>query len=116
MHLIQAALKSLKSPMVSSKIVKECLDLLEDLTSYFTINLQWVPGHSDIPGNCEAEELARTGTTLQLTPEKGYFYASGNMQAPNKRTCYKSSWVSLNNLLNQQTNVAGMERESHKDY
>ncbi|OFC59623.1 hypothetical protein BBW68_14995 [Candidatus Erwinia dacicola] len=66
----QAALKSLKSPMVSSKLVKECLDLLEDLTSYFTINLQWVPGHSDIPGNCEADELARIGTTLQLTSEK----------------------------------------------
>ena len=27
-------------------------------------------GHSDISGNCEADELARTGTTLQLTPEK----------------------------------------------
>ena len=63
-----AALRSLKSFRVSSKLVKECLDLLVELTSYFTINLQWVPGHSDIPGNCEADELART--TLQLDSGK----------------------------------------------
>ncbi len=56
--------------MVSSKKVKECLDLLEDLTSYFTINLQWVPGHSDILANSEADELARAGTTLHIASEK----------------------------------------------
>ena len=36
---IQADSKSLKSLMASSKIVKECLDLVVDLTPYFTINL-----------------------------------------------------------------------------
>ncbi len=53
------ALKSLQSPM-----------LFDDQTSYLTINLQWVSWHSDIPGNCLADELSRTGTTLQLTSEK----------------------------------------------
>ena len=66
----QAALKSLMSHRISSKTVKDCHDLLADLSSYFTINLQWVPGHSDIPGNCVADELARAGTTLQLDPGK----------------------------------------------
>lgn len=74
----QAALKSLKSLRVSSKIVKECLDLLADLISYFTLNLQWVPGHSDIPGNCEANDLGRTSTTLQLDSEKERLYSGGH--------------------------------------
>ena len=54
--------------MVSSKKVKECLDLLEDLTSYFTHCR--VPGHSDILANSEADELARAGTTLHIASEK----------------------------------------------
>ena len=50
-----------------------------ELTSYFTINLQCVPGRSDISGNCEVDELARTVTTLQLDSDKEevYMYGSG---------------------------------------
>lgn len=25
----------------------------------------WLPGHSDIPGNCDADELVRAGTTTE---------------------------------------------------
>ena len=35
----------------------------------FKITLTWVPGHRDIPGNCEADEFARLGTTLQVPAE-----------------------------------------------
>ena len=41
-----------------------------NVTFFFTINLQWVSEHNDIPGNCEADELARTGTTAQPESEK----------------------------------------------
>ena len=70
----QAALKSLKSQRGSSKRVKECLDLLVDLASHFTINWQWVPRNSDIPGNCEADELATAGINLQLDSGKEGIY------------------------------------------
>ena len=60
----QAALESLKSLMISWKMVKYCLDLLVDLTSYVTIILQWVSVHSDILG--ESDELAKADTILQF--------------------------------------------------
>lgn len=44
--------------------------------SYFTINMQWVPGHSDIPVYCNVDELARTGTNLQLDYGKARIYMS----------------------------------------
>lgn len=34
------------------------------------INQQWVPEHDNIAGNCEADELATAGTTLQLESGK----------------------------------------------
>ena len=32
--------------------------------------MQSALGHSDIPGNCKADELAKTGTTLQFQSDK----------------------------------------------
>lgn len=66
----QAALKSLQSPKITSKTVKTCIDVLIELSTYFTINLLWVPGHRDIEGNCKADELARLGTTLPILADK----------------------------------------------
>jgi hypothetical protein len=36
------------------------------------VNLVWVPGHRDIPRNCEADELARNGTMLPDTSLNKY--------------------------------------------
>ena len=73
---------------------------LVDLTSYFTINLQWIPGHSDIPGNCVVGELAKTGTTLQLESEKEEIFMP-------LATCrYLISMELMPDLLNKQANVA----------
>ena len=55
----QAAIKSLSGFVNNSR---DCLDLLSGrLTS---VSLVWVPGHSDIPGNCRADELAKAGALL----------------------------------------------------
>ncbi|XP_053968462.1 uncharacterized protein LOC128869891 [Anastrepha ludens] len=66
----QAALKSLLSSKHSSKTVKECYKLLTTLAQYFSINLLWVPGHSNIIGNCKADELARLGSSLQISQDR----------------------------------------------
>jgi hypothetical protein len=60
---ITAALLDLKSYAVSSKVVLQCRDLLQELALSNRVRLVWVPGHCGIYGNEEADALARAGTS-----------------------------------------------------
>jgi len=64
-----AAISALKSHTLNSKTVINCLGTLKELTERHSIHLMWVPGHSNIEGNCKADELARTGPVTELSPE-----------------------------------------------
>jgi len=46
--------------------VLECKTILETLSLENNIRLIWVSGYSDVPGNEEADQLARLGA--QVTP------------------------------------------------
>jgi len=63
----QAAIKALTSASSRSKIVIACRTQIEELNSVNTVHLLWVPGHSSIAGNEWADELARTGASLDFT-------------------------------------------------
>lgn len=63
----QAALKALMSIKTNSKLVYECKRKLQKLALNHTIKLIWVPGHTGIPGNERADELARKGTSTYFT-------------------------------------------------
>lgn len=66
----QAALAALKSYTCTSKLVWECVTLLQEMSMTNTVNLFWVPGHCGIEGNEIADELARNGSSMQfLGPE-----------------------------------------------
>jgi ribonuclease HI len=62
----QAAIKALSSCKVGSGLVWECLQLLTELARYNTVNLCWVPGHTNIEGNERADELAKQGSSSAL--------------------------------------------------
>jgi len=57
----RAAIQALSAEKVSSQLVLECKTILETLSLENNIHLIWVPGHSDVPGNKEADQLARLG-------------------------------------------------------
>ena len=60
------AISSLSSFVNNSEVIRKChrcFDLLSGRSSFIRI---WVPGHSNIPENCRADELVRAGA---LFPE-----------------------------------------------
>lgn len=58
----RAALLALSSNRVDSALVAECRNVLNAVARQNRVNLVWVPGHSDVPGNEEADRLARRGS------------------------------------------------------
>jgi hypothetical protein len=66
----QAALRALVSPKVKSDLVAECLNAFSGLAGRNEVILASVPGHCDIPGNEEADRLARQASGLPLQGPK----------------------------------------------
>jgi hypothetical protein len=51
---------------VTSGLVAECLDVLSALASLDEVTLIWMPGQCGIPGNEEADKLARQASAMPL--------------------------------------------------
>ena len=59
-------MKSLSQYKIKSKLVWNCIGLLNQLACDNTVHLVWVPGHSNICGNEKADELARIGSDMNF--------------------------------------------------
>lgn len=95
----QAAISALGSYKFDSKLVLECREALQALARETSVNLVWVPGHSDIPGNEKADELARSGSSrTPIGPGPAIPLSKSWIKAVNRRWAFKahtSYWRSL---------------------
>lgn len=62
----QAALKAIESKTVKSKMVLKCRAALMNI-EHHKVSICWVPGHSNIEGNEQADEMARRGSELDIS-------------------------------------------------
>ncbi len=60
----QAALKAITKSTISTLTVKDCIKSLNTLGRNNKVTLSWVPGHTGVPGNEKADELANAGAKL----------------------------------------------------
>lgn len=58
----QAAAKALGSYRTSSPLVMECAEALNRLADEKSVHVVWVPAHSGVPGNEQADYYAKLGT------------------------------------------------------
>lgn len=73
----QAALNAMKSASCTSKHVWECIQSLQHLACRNQVKLFWVPGHSGIEGNEQADMLARLGSSHQFIGPEPFCGLSG---------------------------------------
>jgi ribonuclease HI len=57
----RAAIAALAKTTTESLLVWECMQVLEKLSKSNKVTLMWIPGHQGIPGNEEADRLAKEG-------------------------------------------------------
>jgi ribonuclease HI len=78
----QAALRAVCANRTRSALVDECASALSRLAESNAVELIWVPGHSGIPGNEQADELARQGAEeAAMGPEPVLGIARGQVNA-----------------------------------
>lgn len=75
----QAAIKAVANARCNSWTVLDCKNNLNELGRLNEVKLIWIPGHSNLAGNEEADRLANIGSASNPTEpivKMGYFYAS----------------------------------------
>lgn len=98
----QAAIRALTNIESNSYLVRECLATINKLTVHNKLQICWVPGHTGVDGNEEADELARNGaSTDYIGPEPvcGLNWSASRAAIGEwKRFQHKRYWNGLNGL------------------
>ncbi|KAJ8975113.1 hypothetical protein NQ317_017975 [Molorchus minor] len=111
-------LLAIESSKVKSRLVLECKKTLNDLDNRSQVILTWVPGHSGIRGDEEADILAREGSATRsamypigLEPVLGVPYLMGVSAMKELLTKeFKNSWRKTPNADGKETSISRPHR------
>ena len=77
----KVALKALQTAKTTSPLVQQCQKALNDISSWHSVGLYWVPGHAGVRGNEIAAKLARGGSTQRfIGPEQSLGVSRQNIK------------------------------------
>ena len=102
----QAALQSLNSGNVKAKTVGKCIFELNRAASKNSIDLIWVPGHSNIEGNVIADMLAAQGASLHRSYTEKVPIPMCHIKSmikDNLNIKWKKAWENTSSGLNAKT-------------
>ena len=60
------ALKAIQAAKTTSPLVRQCQQMLDDVSAHHAVGLYWVPAHAGVRGNEIADRLARSGSGQQF--------------------------------------------------
>jgi len=113
--------KALHKPRVTSKLTRECIKELNELATNRTVWLTWVPlpGHSGIPGNERADELARQASSQSLVgPEPVLPVSHTVIKTAIRDWVYKQNdkrWRGLTTCRQAKEMISGRCRRRERD-
>jgi len=114
----ESSIESLSSVKVSSKVVLQCLGMLETLSRDNKVILTWVPGHSGVPGNEVADELARRGSSSEFVgPEPAVGRHAGLIKSlvrDRTKRLHQERWDSLATCRQSKEFLVGCNAKNTK--
>ena len=112
----QAAIKALSSFKIGSRLVEECREKLTKLSYENYVKILWVPGHSGIKGNEEADALAVAGANEPLIgPEPAFGISPKNVRHEiwnNAIERFQKSWTSSQTPRQARALIKGFSAKS----
>lgn len=107
----QAAIGALSSSTVSSSLVERCRRKLNELGRNNYVVVDWIPGHTDIPGNEKADLLARTAVSMTRNGEpraiKWSYHLLKNRIGKRLTARHKQCWESREDCRQAKMFAAG---------
>ena len=114
----ESSIVSLSSVKFSSRVVLQCFEMLETLSRDNEVTLTWVPGHSGVQGNEEADELARNGSSSSfIGPEPAIGRYAGLIKSlvKNRTNRYhQNRWDALTTCRQSKEFLAGCDAKTTK--
>jgi len=114
-----SAIRALHKPRITSKLIRECKEELNELAGKRPVCLTWVPGHTGILGNERADQLARQASSEAfIGPEPALPISHIVIKTAIKDWAYRESdkrWQGLTTCRQAKEMVTGRCRRRERD-